>query len=646
MPAMNTNPDGKIPDIIRKSHERSRKYGIQQHNAKPLLLLSEDEIVLRLKEKKELIDLAMPIITELFDFLRDTGFIIILTDNEACILQIWGDKDIVSGAAQANIVSGAFMTENSIGTNAMSVALNHNMPVQITADEHFISAYHQYTCSAAPIHDPEGNIIGSLNLTGNCASVHPHTLGLVVETAKAIEHHLKNIDFQKQLFESNMYAFAMMNSLTYGVFAIDMNDDIHWVNDTACNTLNIRRLHLINQPITNFFKDWMKAKRSVLRDNKFTDEESSFHYPPVPDKFLFSAYPIKTKQNEILGYLLTFREFSRVIKLINKYSGSLARFTFSDIVSSNKSIRNLIKFGKTVANSPTTILITGESGTGKEVFAQAIHNASSRCDDGFVALNCGAISPSLIESELFGYDDGAFTGAKKGGNPGKFELAHRGTLFLDEIGEMPLDMQVRLLRTLQEGTITRIGSDKVIRVDVRIIAATNKDLEEEVNQGKFRLDLFYRLNVVPFRIPPLRERREDLLPLLKFFLKNKAQKLRMAVPEFDIEILNRVMVYHWPGNIRELENFAEKLVLLQGKLTPEMMDNEFRHILDAPKLSENNENMGQNKKFTPKSFAEHERDIIKKTLEHTSSNISYCAKILGVSRNTLYLKMQKYGIRS
>lgn len=199
-----------------------------------------------------------------------------------------------------------------------------------------------------------------------------------------------------------------------------------------------------------------------------------------------------------------------------------------------KKTKDTLRYAKAVANSPTTILITGESGTGKEVFAQEIHNASERSGEAFVVLNCGAISPSLIESELFGYADGAFTGAKKGGNPGKFELANNGTLFLDEIGEMPLDMQVRLLRALQESAVNRIGSEKTVPVDVRIIAATNKNLEDEIKNNKFRLDLFYRINVIPLHIPSLRDRKEDLMPLLKYFLKHKAAKLKKSIPQIEI----------------------------------------------------------------------------------------------------------------
>ncbi len=634
-------------EIIQESHERSKEFGVEKSRVFPKKVLSEDELRRLLYQNKELMDIATPFLEELSDFLKGTGYILVLTDHEGCILRVMGDKKTISEAEFLNMVMGAYMSENSIGTNAMGTAISENAPVQVTADEHFVSAYHRWTCSAAPIHDTEGKIIGTINLTGDSQLMHPHSLGLVVAAVSAIENHIENIEIQKQLFDSNMYAFAMMNNLSYGAFAIDLNDDIHWVNDTACRALNIRRLNLINQPINNFFKDWPKVKKSVIQEIPYIDEEGQFQIENLDEKFLLNALPIKTKENELLGFLLTFRELSRMIKLVNKYTGSRARFTFADITENSKAIKSLVKNAKMVANSPSTILITGESGTGKEVFAQAIHNASERKDSGFVALNCGAITATLIESELFGYDDGAFTGAKKGGNPGKFELAHKGTLFLDEIGEMPPDMQIRLLRALQEGSITRIGSNKAIDVDVRIIAATNKNLEEEVKQGRFRLDLFYRLNIIHLHVPPLRERKEDILPFLRFFIRRKANRLKMNIPDIPKEIIDRVVAYHWPGNVRELENFAEKLILLQGKLTPEMMDEEFRTVLENKNtVQEPIENTipALPAMFIPKSIEEAEKEIIEKTLQHFQNNMSQSAKSLAISRNTLYLKAKKYGI--
>ena len=400
----------------------------------------------------------------------------------------------------------------------------------------------------------------------------------------------------------------------------------------------------MDKPVSLFIIGWSKLKKRVLTELPVQDEEVSMGLHSTTP-YIINLYPINTPQNQILGYLLTFRPLSKMIKALSKYIGQHARYTFVDIVGNSKKIRDTIKYARTVSGSTTTILITGESGTGKELFAQSIHNASGRSDEAFEALNCGAISPTLIESELFGYSEGAFTGAKKGGNPGKFELADKGTLFLDEIGEMPVDMQVRLLRVLQENCVSRIGSTKTIPVDVRIIAATNKNLEEEIKEGRFRLDLFYRLNVIPINIPPLRERTEDIMPLLKYFIKHKAAKLEKPVPEIEIDLLDSIMAYHWPGNIRELENFAEKLVILGGKISPDQMDREFRELNTS---QEDNKVVSQSALSIPisllKTLDEGEEETIISTLEALNHNMSTAAKTLGISRNTLYMKLKKYNI--
>jgi len=628
--------------IIEKSHERSQRFGIDADIIFPRKVAILDELEDKIEKNRELIEITNPLLAELYEVLKGSGYFIILTDNEGCVLKILGDPHITKAAERMRIIPGAYMSEKSIGTNAMGTALIEDKPIQVTATEHFISAFHNWTCSAATIHNTDGRIIGTINLTGDSFKVHQHTLGLVVATVKAIENEIRNREIQKQLYDSNMYAFAMMNNLAYGVIAVDLSDDIHWVNNSACDTLNIRRLELLGKPVSLFINGWSKFKKRVLTEHPVQDEETPMGLNTV-SPCIINIYPIKTPHDQILGYLLTFRPLSKMLRMLSKYIGQQARYAFTDIVGTSKKIRETIKYARTVANSTTTILITGESGTGKEVFAQAIHNASSRSEEAFVALNCGAISPTLIESELFGYSEGAFTGAKKGGNPGKFEMADKGTLFLDEIGEMPLDMQVRLLRVLQENCINRIGSNKTVPVDVRIIAATNKNLEEEIKAGRFRLDLFYRINVIPINIPPLRERTEDLLPLLKYFIKHKAAKLDKPVPEIEIDLLDRVLAYHWPGNIRELENFAEKLVILGGTLSPDQMDREFREL---PMGNEEHRSDWINEKTISKgvlrTLEDIEKEAIRETIEALGHNMSLTAKTLGISRNTLYQKIKTY----
>lgn len=618
-------------NIINRSHERSKRYGVEPGMISPRHIIKGADLIHHFELSDELIKVSEPIIEQLLSTVKETGFIIVLTDAQGCILIIRGDEKTLEATNGLNMIPGAIMSEESIGTNAMGTALSENEAVQITATEHFISAYHQWTCSAAPIHF-DGKIIGSMNLTGAAEQVHPHTLGLVQAAVDAIENQLITNKVQAELEASNRYAFAMMNNLAYGVFAIDLNDEILWVNDSACRIINIRRTKLLNKPIAQFVPAWAKIINTLLNEKPFIDQECKLEVKDLKERFLFNSYLIKGDNNEILGYLLTFRQYSRMISLVNRYSGLQANYTFDDVIAKSYTMNELVGYAKTVANSPSTILITGESGTGKEVIAQAIHNASERNESAFVAVNCGAISPTLIESEIFGYEDGAFTGAKKGGRPGKFELANGGTIFLDEIGEMPIDMQVKLLRVLQEGEITRIGGENSTKINVRVIAATNKNLEKEVEENRFRLDLYYRLNVIPIHIPALRDRKEDIIPLWQHFTTLKANKLNKPVPELTSEIQNKLMSYSWPGNIRELENYIEKIVNLGN----------FPELLETSKNSSFNESKVIAKKI--RSLDEVEKEAIQNAIEQLNGNISQVAKLLGVGRNTLYTKLKKYNI--
>lgn len=247
-------------------------------------------------------------------------------------------------------------------------------------------------------------------------------------------------------------------------------------------------------------------------------------------------------------------------KLAGKIEGSYAIYTFDKAIGKDPVFLEIVEYAKKISDSDSTILITGESGTGKEIFAQSIHNYGNRSNEHFVAINCAAIPKTLIESELFGYEGGAFTGAKPGGSPGRFELADKGTIFLDEIGEMPFELQSRLLRVIEEGVVRRVGGRTEKSVDVRIIAASNRKLYEEMKEGNFRKDLYYRLNVLPLKLPALRERREDIPILFDYFMKRKAKKLNKKEVIVDEDYMQKLVEYEWPGNIRELENIVELIV--------------------------------------------------------------------------------------
>lgn len=622
-----------ISSIIRASHERSLGYGVDKNLGAPQKILSSKALAKRIDEEQLFLEVAKPIIQDLLASLRsENDMLVVLTDKMGVVLQTSGAV-LNAQMTTLQINPGVVMDEESIGTNAIGVALYSQKPIQISWKDHYAELFFPWTCSAAPVFMFDGTLLGSISLLGPIELEHPHTLALVEGAARSIEDRLHNDHVHNELTNAQQFAFSIMNNLSYGLMVVNHDGELYWVNDTACRTVNIRRTQLLNTPITQLVSNWSAIRKRIRRLGRIMDEELLMNLPEGEEKFIFNGFQVMDFNGVEIGICLNIRPFTRMLSLVNKITGMQASFSFKDVVAKSPVMRKAIQMARTAAKSPSTILITGESGTGKEVFAQSIHLASERKEGGFVALNCGAIATSLIESELFGYEEGAFTGARKGGRIGKFELASKGTLFLDEIGEMPLEMQVKLLRALQERAIVRVGGDKLIHVDVRIIAATNKDLEKEIAEGRFRQDLFFRLNVVNLHLPSLRERQDDIIPLIHHFLRVKASKLTKPIPELKSELMSRLLQYSWPGNIRELENKIEKAVLFDGELPDyELEDvNESSGIEDVRKLT---------------TIAELERDAIIYTIENLKGNMSKVAKCLGIGRNTLYLKMKKYNIYS
>ncbi len=305
-------------------------------------------------------------------------------------------------------------------------------------------------------------------------------------------------------------------------------------------------------------------------------------------------------------------------------------FKSESFVAESKKMKEVLSIVLRVAKSDSTVLVHGESGTGKEVIARMIHKASSRKNNRFIPISCAALPETLLESELFGYERGAFSGAEKR-KIGKFELAHRGTLFLDEIGDLPLGTQVKLLRVLQEFTFERLGSNTPIKVDVRLISATNQDLNKKISDGTFREDLYYRLNVISLLLPPLRERKEDIKPLTEYFVSKFSSRCRKRITGISKDALTLLLRYDWPGNIRELENVIERAVVL--------CRSDFIELLDLPLKTESKE-----RAYSTESLHAVEKEHIKTVLEKTDWNLSQAAKKLGIHRNTLRLKIKEYGI--
>jgi transcriptional regulator with PAS, ATPase and Fis domain len=618
-------------DMIKNSHERSVDHGIKKSRIFPKKILNLEEIKDNSKKNEKLLNIASRFMRTLYDFLKGSGFFIILLDNECCILKVLGDDDVVEEALNLNMVVGAYMSENSIGTNAMSIALKEHTPIQISENEHFTTAYQRWTCSAAPIHDIDGTIIGVLNLTGDRQKVHQHTLGLIVAAVKSIENQIKS-----------EYMNSIVDSISLGIYVVNKDGILKTINKEACSILGIKEEDIVDKKVDIILPDWVNIFGKIKKGNIYNNIEVILNNEIAKARYNISATPMEI-DNEVRGMVIVFTKIQKVIKLANKYSGGKAVYNFEDFVGDSKEIKKVIEYAKLISYSSSTVLIQGESGTGKELLAQSIHNYSARNNNTFIAINCGAINENLIESELFGYEDGSFTGARKGGCAGKFELSNRGTLFLDEICEMSLNMQVTLLRVLQEGYITRVGGNKIIPVDVRIIAATYKNLKKEVEEGRFRADLFYRLSVIPIKIPSLRERQGDLPVLIEHFLKIKAKKLNKPLPIINTDVYKKMINYNWPVNVRELENCIENIVILNGESTMVFEDNKKNNPLNNNNNNNSNKILSiENEKFY--TLEESEKNEIIKALNQNQHNMTKTAKTLGITRATLYSKMKKYDI--
>lgn len=613
---------------IEASHKRCYLKGIKPENIYSTKVLEGEELNKKLEANKDIIQTATPILSHLYNFVKGSNFFAILNDAEGCILKVIGDKEILDEAFALKMVPGAYMDEDNIGTNAMSLVLSEKMPIQLSEKEHYISAYYKWTCSAAPIRDISGNIIGIIDLTGYSENVHPHTLGMVVAAANAIESMLEVNRYNTALEISKKSIETIFNSIYSGILSSDMEGNITTINKQIVKMFGYSEYELRKMKICDLIKDCKIVIDRLKAGGSFVDEDVYINARANKLQFTLTACPVYSSENRIEEVVYIFYELIKGRKLAGKILSGQAVYTFDKIIGKHVNFTKTVEYAKKIASSKSTVLLTGESGTGKEVFAQSIHNYSIRREEPFIAVNSGAIPRTLIESELFGYEEGAFTGARKGGNAGKFELANGGTIFLDEIGEMPIDMQIRLLRVIEEGVINRIGSHKQIPVNVRIIAATHKDLKEEAAKGNFRNDLFYRLNVLPINLPPLRERREDIPLLVNYYMDKTSKRLNKRSVHIPEEYMKYLQNYDWPGNIRELENVIELIVNTES--IPINLWNK-----------ENDEKIIKYNKGVNLSLQQLEKEYILNTLIETHGNITLAAKILDIGRNTLYRKMEK-----
>lgn len=631
-----------VGETIANSWLRCRKKGVNAFKPNIKTQLTDKELSKRYEKFEFLLKMAQPFMESLYKIVGNTGFIVRLTDKEGYVLQVGGDTKLLEQHDNINMHKGCNVTEDIIGTNAIGTALVTGQPIQVLAAEHYCSLYHNWTSSACPIKDGKGKTIGVLSMSGIYDKVHPHTLGMVIASAEAIEYELKLDKTNKKLRMANKHFHAIMESISEGLISMDNKGIIKRVNFFARNLLNIKEEEVIGRNINYILdkRNSTKIFKGIELGRGYEEEEIYFKNKSGRKiACIVNVTPIKDiESNKVEGIVITFKEAKVVHNLVNKIVGAVARFTFDDILGESKQIKQAIKLAKVSAKTNATILLLGESGTGKEMFAQAIHNESNRRRNPFVFLNCGAIPRELVASELFGYVEGAFTGAKKGGHPGKFELADGGTIFLDEIGDMPLDTQANLLRVIETKEVVRVGGHDVVPVDVRVIAATHKNLKKEVELGNFRRDLYYRLNVMPIKIPSLTERKEDIRIFIDYFLKKFSRRMGKNIKGINNTFYQGMQKYNWPGNVRELQNVMQLVINTAENNQVLRCEQLPTHMIEVNNVEDAN---GYDKLLT---LEEIEKSAIAKTIQEVSGNMSMASKILGIGRSTLYRKIRKYGL--
>ncbi|WP_024679235.1 sigma-54 interaction domain-containing protein [Pseudomonas syringae] len=525
---------------------------------------------------------------------------------------------------------GSRLLETVQGTNCTGLALAEDRLLYVLAEENFGNDLRRRRmhCAAAPIRDAQGRTLAMLTLTAEPGWFHFHTLGTVQAAAEAVSRHMA----LQALLEEQQTVLEVLNE---GLVVLDERGCIKALNRYARQLFRVGR-DLLGSPFQRLGRSELTDEILLRGGDGLRDLDCTFE---LHDRSHLACLVSVCSLGQG-GRIVSLRENRRIREITRRIVGSQASYTFDTIQGSSRAIQDALHLGRIASRSDSTTLILGESGTGKELFAQAIHNASERCNGPFVAVNCGAIPRDLVQSELFGHVEGAFTGSARGGSAGKFELADGGTIFLDEIGDMSFDAQVSLLRVLQEGEVTRVGAKQSRQVNVRIIAATHRNLSQAVVDGAFREDLYYRLNVLNLTVPPLRMRREDVPVLAQHFLDRCARSLRKSVQGISPEALDILCAYHWPGNVRELENIIERAtnLALTERLQTTDLPLEIKQRLRPsvpgrmPELQ------------AAPDLGTHEMNAIITALKATHGNIRLAAKQLNVSRGGLYNKMNRFGL--
>jgi transcriptional regulator of acetoin/glycerol metabolism len=612
-----------LPPIIREAWIRSRNAGIDP--ALPYAPL--DEIPKGLEAAPEKLDwqtCAEGVFSLLCGFFTESHQFLFLVDDRGRLLTIRGGRKAMARAEAIRAIPGGDWSEEKVGCCAVGTCLHTGAPVQVAWEENYILNLKDWASMAAPIHHPvTGEVFGAIGAAGHGKSSHPRAFELLVKSAELIEGRIREQIANDRLSVLERFAQYASRYPADGLLALDHEGNIATLNPAAEKIFSLSATRVIGHPIQNIpaFREQLGALKTV---------------EPIEQLRLLQTIPGIT----ILPIIAD--RVKATILLISQSATSLGTkkqpdqpwsisYTFADLAGETQAFRDCVSRAQKASQQDWPVLLLGESGTGKEMFAQAIHSASSRCGKPFVPLDCSSLSDDLVGMELFGYEEGAFTGAAKGGKIGKIQLAHQGTLFLDDVDNLPPKVQVSLLRVLETGRVVPIGGSRPRSVDVRLLSTSNGDLAKLMRDGKFRQDLYHRLKVITIQLPPLRERREDISLLASQIFSYEG--VHRDISENALDILRE---YEWPGNVRELRN-----VLLEAcTFTP-------HQLIDAKDLSVNITRAGSVEAGAPQSsrdvLGNVETDLITQTLQQSRS-VSEAASRLGLHHATLYRKIKRYGI--
>lgn len=622
------------PKSIQESHQRSASYGLADCQTPDFGLIARPDLKQALEQNRTLHTYAMPVMETLYEQIINTHNMVILTDAGGLIIHSIGDDDFLEKANRVALQPGAAWSERSKGTNAIGTALAQQEPTLVHAHEHYLTANHFLTCSAAPIFDPQGKVVGVLDVSGDQRSFHNHTMALVRMSVQMIENQLFAAAYQDVITMHFHSRPEFIGTLMEGIASFSPGGRFLSANRSGLFQLGLPQSALQ----THTFSSLFGLPVSALFDHYRTVSPGLLNMCLHSGVRVYARADVRAANGVFQCALGAGTSGDAgIVPQVAEAPRRLSSLRYLN--TGDPQIAALIeKVGKVIGRD-IPILVTGETGTGKELLAQAIHNDSPRSNGPFIAVNCASIPETLIESELFGYEDGAFTGARKKGSIGKILQANGGSLFLDEIGDMPLSLQARLLRVLQERMVTPLGSTKSIPVNVALICATNRNLRELIAKNEFREDLYYRLNGLVVKLPPVRERTDLETVIEKLLASESNDGVRYTLAPDLMALFKR---HKWPGNFRQLTNLLRTAMVMVGdqqEIGYEHMPDDFLEDVSALDSVDDTTDSAEPVIAANSTMADVELSVMRQALQTHGGNVSAAARVLGISRNTIYRKM-------